>query len=128
MGMEAAMNTLMAAMLAVLVTGGFASAEEFGCNRGALNERERSRHEALSQALLASVQEHRELADGYAFRFPAETLVSAAEWVSLERKCCPFFTFELIFEENEGPIQMRLRGAEGVRDFIKAGMLDQLLA
>ena len=119
MGMEAAMKTLLAAMLAVLVTGGFASAEEFGCNRGALNKAERSRHEALSQALLASVQEHRELADGYAFRFPAETLVPAAEWVSLERKCCPFFTFVLEQARDQGPLWVRLTGSEGVKVFIK---------
>ena len=113
------MKTLMAVMLTGLVTSGFASAEEFGCNRNALSKEERSRHQALSQALLDGVQERRALADGYAFRFPAETLVPAAEWVSLERRCCPFFSFVLEQARDQGPLWVRITGPEGVKAFMK---------
>ena len=37
-----------------------------------------------------------------------------------ERTCCSFFQFELVFELNEGPIWLRLRGAENVKAFIRA--------
>ena len=113
------MKTLMAVALTALLPAGFASAEEFGCNRNALSKEERSRHQALSQTLLAGVQESRELADGYAFRFPADTLVPAAEWVSLERRCCPFFTFVLEQTRDQGPLWGHLTGAKGVKAVIK---------
>jgi len=113
------MRTLMAVMLAALVTAGSVSAEEFGCNRNALSKEDRARHQALSQALLGAVQERRELADGYAFRFPAETLLFAAEWVSFERKCCPFLTFVLEQTRDQGPLWVRVTGSEGAKAFIK---------
>jgi hypothetical protein len=35
--------------------------------------------------------------------------------------CCPFFTFELTFEPDSGPIWLRVRGQEGVKEFISVG-------
>ncbi|MCA1667279.1 MAG: hypothetical protein LC793_07750 [Thermomicrobia bacterium] len=79
-----------------------------------------ARQETLSTELFARVEEVQECADGYAFRFPAD-----AEWAAkltafalFERECCPFFTFELIFAPNYGPLWLRLRGGEGVKQFI----------
>ena len=37
-----------------------------------------------------------------------------------ERLCCPFITFELHIAPNRGPVLLRLTGAEGVKDFIRA--------
>lgn len=39
-----------------------------------------------------------ELENGYQYQFPgdAETLRLINEWVSMERKCCPFLTFSVI--------------------------------
>ncbi len=66
-----------------------------------------------------------ELADGYAFRYPGsgDWAAKLLSFIIAERSCCPFFTFELIFEVDEGPIWLHLRGAEGVRDFIKAELI-----
>lgn len=74
----------------------------------------------LETNLFAGVLETQELPDGYAFRFPAETgwLVSLATFIAEERRCCPFFVFELVCEPGEGPIWLRLRGREGVKEFI----------
>lgn len=60
--------------------------------------------------------------DGYAFRFPSKqsTILLASEFIARERLCCPFFTFELVIEPEDGPLWLRLRGAEGVKEFIKA--------
>ena len=41
------------------------------------------------------------------------------DFIVFERACCPFFTFELTFEPDSGPIWLRLRGQEGVKEFIK---------
>ncbi|HYL98942.1 MAG TPA: hypothetical protein VEZ90_08300, partial [Blastocatellia bacterium] len=69
----------------------------FVCNIGALSSSERARYGALGKKLLASRQAVKELANGYAFQFPSdsETIQSAAEWITMERKCCPFFGFDL---------------------------------
>ena len=57
-----------------------------------LNAAQRVRHGELMEKLHASVVGQRELRDGYSFDLgpDAETFVSAAEWITLERRCCPF--------------------------------------
>ena len=42
-----------------------------------------------------------------------------AEWVADERKCCPFFTFEIWVEGETGALRLSLKGREGVKPFIK---------
>lgn len=89
------------------------------CNVNGLTSGERARHQELSQTLLSAVQQKSELRDGYAFRLPSSALLTAAEWVSLERKCCPFFTFEIEQPKNQGPVWLRITGPEGVKAFIE---------
>lgn len=62
-----------------------------------------------------------ELADGYALSYPgsAQWATKLLEFIVVERSCCPFFTFELVFEPNQGPILLRLRGAEGVKELME---------
>ncbi len=88
----------------------------------ALNAVERKRHMEVTKQLRAATKEGRELSDGYAFRFSSEqsTILLVSEFIARERLCCPFFTFEMVVEPEDGPLWMRLRGAEGVKDFIKA--------
>jgi hypothetical protein len=70
--------------------------------------------------IFAGVTEKRELRDGYEFVFPGDDNQAARlmRFVEAERKCCPFFIFELVFEQSSGPIHLRLRGATGVKDFL----------
>jgi hypothetical protein len=94
----------------------------FACNLLALNTAERQRHKTVSQQMHAAIKEVQELSDGYAFRFPAEqaTILLLSEWIARERLCCPFFKFELVAEQEDGPLWLRLRGRAGVKEFIKA--------
>ena len=80
-----------------------------------------SREEELARDIFSNCQEVAELADGYAFRFPgdSEWATKLVEFIAFERKCCPFFTFELVFEPQEGPMWLRLKGPEGVKSFIE---------
>ena len=61
-----------------------------------------------------------ELEDGYEFGFPgsARWATKLTEFIVFERECCPFFTFDLLFEPGGGPIRLRVRGPEGVRDLV----------
>jgi hypothetical protein len=92
------------------------------CNMLALDAEARKRHKTVSAQMRAAVKEVQPMPDGYAFRFAAEqaTILLVSEFIARERLCCPFLRFELIAEEEEGSLWLRLRGREGVREFIKA--------
>lgn len=91
----------------------------FACNLRGLTEAQRARHGELTRRLLATVLEQRELTDGYAFRLPPSQLVEAAEWVTYEHKCCPFFTLTLAqARDDDGPLWLEVTGAQGVKAFI----------
>jgi len=114
------MKTLILSLLIGSVSlGSVAARERFACNMNALTSGERARHLELSHTLLSAVQEKRELRNGYAFRLPTSALMTAAEWVSLERKCCPFFAFEIEQSRDQGPLWLRITGSEGVKAFIE---------
>jgi hypothetical protein len=40
------------------------------------------------------------------------------EWIELERRCCPFFGFEVHWDRKNEPVWLYLTGPEGVKDFI----------
>ena len=94
------------------------------CKLGALDPAERARHQALAKQLRESVQDIRELSDGYALRLPADAraIMATAEWVTRERLCCPFFVFEMEVGGEAGEFWLRLTGREGVKQFIEAEM------
>ena len=94
----------------------------FACNMLALNAEERKRHLEVTKQLRAAAKEVRELSDGYGFRFSSDqpTILLVSEFIARERLCCPFFSFEMVVEPADGPLWMQLRGADGVKDFIKA--------
>ncbi|MCE7947929.1 MAG: hypothetical protein DYG88_10920 [Chloroflexi bacterium CFX4] len=67
------------------------------CKPNAIPASQQAHYAYLRQQLFAEGQAIQPLADGYRFRLPAdaETLVRAAEFISLERLCCPFLSFRL---------------------------------
>jgi hypothetical protein len=81
----------------------------------------RGAHHALIRRLMTqAVEEIRELSDGLSFRFTALEYDAVTEFVGRERLCCPFLTFSLDVTPNEGPLVLRLTGADGVMAFIRA--------
>jgi hypothetical protein len=94
--------------------------EVFACNLRGLTEAQRVRHGELSKKLMGSAAEITELDDGFRFRLSADGLVEAAEWVSYEHKCCPFFTFALKQSRDEGPVLLDVTGSPGVKTFIRS--------
>ena len=111
---------LLSALLAIVPIAGANAAERFACDAKALSPPERAHHQELTKTLFASVQDKVELKDGYGFRLPPTSLLTAAEWVSFERRCCPFLTFALEQSRDQGPLWLRLTGSEGVKRFIRA--------
>ena len=94
----------------------------FVCNMNALDKTQRGRYNTITQTLKDARQELQELDDGYAFRFKAESqlIQNAAEFIVYERLCCPFFDFELSVENAGDSLWLRLRGQEGIKEFIRS--------
>ena len=90
------------------------------CDITAIAPDQRARHQATTRHVFAAVQARQELTDGYAFRFAAdsELLLQIAEFISLERLCCPFFHFTLEVEPEGGPVWLKLTGPAGVKQFL----------
>ena len=84
-------------------------------------QEQQRRREELASDIYKNFQQVDELADGYAFRYPGGEAWAAKllEFITFERRCCPFITFELHFEPAQGPVWLRLRGAPGVKEFIR---------
>jgi hypothetical protein len=95
-------------------------ASRLTCNINGIPPHERARYGHLVEALRHAIQERRELPDGYAFQMDTKQIGTCqlAEWIELERKCCPFFGFEIRWTQKKEAVWLNLSGPEGVKDFI----------
>lgn len=96
-----------------------AETTSIACTIGALDAREQARRRDLAARMRAATRQMRELPDGYAFRYPVDLYLAIAEFIALERRCCPFFRFVLEVEPDGGPLWLRLTGRPGVKAFIQ---------
>jgi hypothetical protein len=94
----------------------------FACDMTAIALEHRGAHLVTIEKLFQSLKAIRELSNGYAFELPNESdlLRLAAEFVTLERLCCPFFGFSIEIEREGGAVCLSLTGREGVKPFIMA--------
>jgi hypothetical protein len=81
----------------------------------------RKREATLLAQFKSAVISTEELPNGYAFCVPGDEkrIAVVMNLIAAERECCPFLTFELIFQPDSGPIIMRVTGPAGARDFLK---------
>ena len=96
------------------------------CDLTTFDSSKSKRHEALLGELLASIRSSQELSNGYEFSLSSaeDWYVKLAEWVTLERSCCPFLSFEQGFNQNG--IWLRLTGDENAKEFLRT-MLDSIV-
>lgn len=99
--------------------------EPIACNPFGLSEQQRKRQRELRTLLFEAGQEVRELPDGYAIGLPATAanILAAAEFVTLERLCCPFFRFELAVGGTAEPVWLRLTGGKDVKAFLESELM-----
>jgi hypothetical protein len=97
---------------------------DYACDMNAMTADQRARYAALAEGIFAGVRQRRELADGYAFSFDgdADTLLRLAEFVSLERLCCPFFRLLIEAQPDNAATVLHITGEDGkaIRAFIRA--------
>ena len=80
----------------------------------------RKRKETVLKSLRQQVLERKELANGFAFRFPGSDHVidEITEFIKTERSCCDFFTFSLSVSGDKSEAWLELTGVDGAKDFI----------
>ena len=126
------MNPTIVTLASTLLLTAFAAAgcshakadPPLACNLAALSAPERERHAALLAELGTMTREMRETKDGYALRLHADApgFQRVAEWITLERRCCPFLRFDLRWNAGEEEPWLELGGRAGVKELLAAEM------
>lgn len=90
------------------------------CDLTVFTNEERDNHIAQSNRMFATVEEVRELPDGYKFRLPSshESLSEMVEFIRYDRLCCPFFTFGIVVEPHDSAMWLVISGVEAVKQFL----------
>ena len=92
------------------------------CNMDVFTPSERESHIQTTTQLFQTVQSIHEIQNGYEFVFPnrgSESIAAFAEFISNERRCCPFLEFTLKIPSNDKPISLILKGPEGTKEFLR---------
>jgi hypothetical protein len=94
------------------------------CNLGAIGESQRSRYDDLVKRLRAALQSSAELSpaelpDGYSYRLDTAKITppEVAEWMAMERLCCPFLSIQMEVVGNDASVTMR--GPDGVKALLR---------
>ncbi|WP_321477992.1 hypothetical protein [uncultured Paludibaculum sp.] len=86
----------------------------------ALTDVESERFQMLTHRVIRSAQGRSELSDGFRYLLDNDTakISEVAEWISLERKNCPFVSFTLRLTPA-GDLTLDLRGPDGVKELLQ---------
>lgn len=97
------------------------ASSSFYRDRSGLTAEQRERKKEVGKILRSALIGIREIDQGFEFEYPAdlETYREAADFVPLERACCPFFEFGIRLEPAGGRLRVSLTGPEGVKGFIR---------
>jgi hypothetical protein len=98
------------------------AAPAFYCDLSQMSKDERKRYDKIVAKLNFKQREFVEMEDGYSVHLPKGTvsLVELADFLTLEDKCCPFFSFTVDVEPAQASTTLKIRGPEGVKKFIKS--------
>jgi hypothetical protein len=121
------MTTATVLLTSLLCVGMCAAADKeakpvFACNLKAISAAERPRYNELVKRIRGAIRNRSEISEGYAFKLDSKsvTLPEAAEWIVMERLCCPFLTLKLSATGNQTDWTLTLTGPEGVKPLIVA--------
>jgi hypothetical protein len=113
----------------MLCMGVYATAQDqkqpvIACNLKAISSAERQRYNDLIEQLRSAVKMRSELPTlptGYTYMVDSGQigLKDVAEWIALERLCCPFLAFELSVAADPGDYSLALTGPEGVKALLR---------
>jgi len=97
------------------------TASPVACNINAISANERPRYNKLMKRLRASVQGRSTLDNGYAYTLDAKAIAlpEVAEWMSMERRCCPFLTVQVSTAGGQADWRLTLTGPEGTKALLE---------
>ena len=95
------------------------------CNLGAIAAADRPRYRDLMARLRSAIRESHELQNGYALDLDVAgiSLIEVAEWMNMERLCCPFLALELGASGTRGYWTLRVTGPIEAKDLIREEFL-----
>jgi hypothetical protein len=90
------------------------------CNLKAIEAAERPRYNDLVKRIRAAIRERNSREDGYAYQLDGTgiSLPEVAEWMSMERLCCPFLTIQVSAVGNQEDWALTLTGPIGVKSLL----------
>ena len=98
------------------------SAPLFACHMDALTSDERERARALREQLVAATRATTEIENGYRFSYSDSVFLDVAEWISYERRCCPFLDFAINWKGDRAVVDVAITGPAGVKLSLRAEM------
>jgi hypothetical protein len=101
------------------------SGPPIACDLSVFTPSERREHFERSRRVLSSLDDLGEEPDGFTFTFPAsaELEEEVRLWSRDERRCCPFFRFDLR-READGGLVVRVSGPEAAKEILRAGFAE----
>jgi hypothetical protein len=92
------------------------------CNIKAISAAERPRYNDLMKRLRLAIRGRSEGRGGYTLKLNGKAISfpEVADWISMERLCCPFLTFQLSASGNQSDWALKLTGPRGVKALLEA--------
>ncbi len=98
-----------------------ASETAVACNLGVFSEQERRAHQDLGRRIFGVSYQLDEQPDGFDIYFKERSLLPKLElWTEQERRCCPFYRFNLA--EEGDTILLSIRGPQGSKELFREGL------
>lgn len=99
-----------------------AASSRFACDMSALSPAQRAQHVRLARSVFGAVGSIESAPDAYRFILAADVglLPVLAEFITLERLCCPFFDFTVEVPSGDGSLVLQVGGPAGVQPFVRA--------
>jgi hypothetical protein len=94
------------------------------CDLTVFTPTERAEHRTRSQSVLGAIERLTEEAEGFVLAFAASPSRrgEVEHWIEAERRCCPFFHFE-VWDENSGDtFAVRVSGPGAAKEILRAGI------
>jgi len=92
------------------------------CQLDVFSAQEHQRYQAARKQIEAAFIRIVEVENGYVFHLPDDDamLATVAEWIALERRCCPFFEFTVSVGGSDPSIRVALTGSPEVKQFLNS--------
>ena len=94
------------------------------CDLTVFSISERMEHLALAKSLLQQVSELVEHNDGFTFVFDKSPHLElqVVNWVSKEKRCCPFFSFEPSSTNTPQSLNLKISGPNGAKEILRSAL------